>query len=97
MRFSVNSLTGGETQQVVGVNKPEQTEVVATKKVLASTLHFDHGTPTFIFELTGTTVDGEEKKYRQPVTFSETYAEAHTDTDGYVSASATFSGQSRQL
>lgn len=92
VRFSVNSLTGGETQQVVAVNKPEQTEVVATKKVLANTLHFDHGTPTFIFELTGTTVDGEEKKYRQPVTFSGTYAEAHTDTDGYISASATFSG-----
>lgn len=92
VRFAVNSLTGGKTQQVVAVNKPEQTEVIATKKIHASTLHFDHGTPTFIFELTGTTVDGEKKKYRQPVTFSKSYAEEHTDEDGYISASATFSG-----
>lgn len=90
IRFSVNATTGGIKQEVAAVNYPETREVHVTKRIQAADLHWEHGAPTFLFQLTGTTADGEAKAYTQTVTFSERYVSERTDARGYVEATASF-------
>lgn len=90
IRFTINSMSAGATQRVNAVDKINTTYVVATKKILADDIWWANGTPTFIFNLTGTNAAGDEKAYHKTVTFTENYVESHTDDEGYVSMSVTF-------
>lgn len=90
IRFSVNATTGGIKQEVQALNSPKMGEIRITKRILAEDLHYDHGVPTFLFHLTGTTVDKEKKSYVQAVTFSKEYVKNHTNEKGYVEGTVTF-------
>lgn len=92
VRFSVNATTGGILQEMTVINESQKSTVIIDKKIKAEDLHFDHGVPTFTFVLSGTTVDGENKKYVQQVTFSERYVNENKDSDGYVTNSVIFTG-----
>lgn len=65
-------------------------EVNAVKRIKASNINFANGTPTFIFELTGTDISGQERTYYEAVCFTEDYVEANTASDGYTSLTAVF-------
>ena len=88
--FTIDSMSVGTIQKKDIENHIVTSQVIATKKIKADDIWFDHGTPTFTFKLSGKTVTGEEKTYYRNVTFSEEYVKEHTDSDGYVSLSATF-------
>lgn len=90
IRFSVNATTGGVKQEISAINEPERSEVLAIKRIKASDIHYDHGTPTFTFTLEGTTIDGEEKYYKRQAVFSEEFVKENTDVDGYVSIEMLF-------
>lgn len=90
IRFTINSMSSGGVQKVTAIDKMMSTYVIATKKIVANDIWWPNGTPTFIFKLTGTSVNGLDKTYYRSVTFSEDYVKKHTDEDGYVSMSATF-------
>lgn len=89
-RFTVNTYSAGTMQMKKISNHVIETQVVATKKILAEDIWTEHGTPTFTFKLEGETVAGLNKTYHRSVTFSEKYVKEHTDPEGFVSASATF-------
>lgn len=91
VRFTVNALTGGRLQNIKAADRMLDTSVIATKKLAADDIYYDHGTPVFTFKLAGTDVGGTKREYHRNVTFSKEYIAAHTDDDGYVSISATFS------
>lgn len=87
---SVNAMSCSTVQYKKAVDSELKSQIIATKKILADDIWSAHGTPTFIFKLTGTTMSGEEKTYYRELTFSENYVKEHTDADGYVSMSTTF-------
>lgn len=60
------------------------------KRIKADDYWKEHGDPTFIFKLTGTDTLGASHTYYQSVTFTESYVNAHTDSDGYVEMKAIF-------
>ena len=60
------------------------------KRIKADDYWKEHGDPTFIFKLTGTDTLGASHTYYQCVTFTESYVNAHTDSDGYVEMKAIF-------
>lgn len=91
IRFTVNYLGTDVVQKLQAVDENEETAVVATKKVLAEDLWWDNGNPTFVFHLIGTTDEGKKVSLNQPVTFTQEYVTQHTDENGYVSRSVTFS------
>lgn len=90
IRFSVNATTGGVKQEISAINEPEMSEVLAIKRIKASDIHYDHGTPTFTFTLEGTTIDGKEKCYKRQAVFTEEFVKENTDADGYVSIEMLF-------
>lgn len=91
VRFTVNAFSGGTVQRLKAVDRIQTTYVIATKKILASDIHYEHGVPSFTFNLKGTDAAGDEHEYNRVVTFPESYVDAHTAADGYVSISTTFS------
>ncbi len=83
-KFTVNELTAGD-EQVITVKDPvENYQFTVTKKIKKSDIVFEHGNPTFIFEVKKTD-DGHI--YRKMLSFSEDTA---ADEDGYVKASVVF-------
>ena len=92
IRFSVNATTGGVLQELTIINESQKSTVIVHKKIKAEDLYYDHGIPTFTFVLSGTTVDGENKRYVQQVTFSEEYVKGNTNDEGYVTGTAVFTG-----
>ena len=91
IRFTVNAFSAGTVQKVNAIDKLESTFIVATKKILAEDIYYDHGVPAFTFNLKGTDIGGNIREYNRNVVFSEAYVREHTGVDGYVSLSATFS------
>lgn len=91
IRFTVNAFTGGTVQKLTAEDKITTTYVVVSKKIIADDIHFEHGVPTFTFNLKGKDIDGTEREYNRNVTFSEDYVKKYTEADGYVCLSATFS------
>lgn len=92
IRFTVNSTTGGITQQVQAKDYAKRAELKITKQIRATDLHYAHGVPSFIFKVSGTAADGEENTYYQMVSFPKASIENHTDSDGIVKIDAVFSG-----
>ncbi|MCQ4635340.1 SpaA isopeptide-forming pilin-related protein [Anaerovorax odorimutans] len=92
IRFSVNSTTGGSTQHVEAVDSVEACQVTVNKQLRAEDIHPAHGTPCFVFRLSGETVDGEPWEEYQIVTFPEEYVKEHRDQNGVVQNSLIFSG-----
>lgn len=90
VRFSVNATTGGRTQALNVINKAATSNIVINKRIKADDIHYDHGTPTFSFTLSGTTLGGEEKTYNRLVSFSKEYVKENIRDDGYVTASVIF-------
>ena len=92
VRFSVNAITANSVQQV-SVKDPQDSKVITvTKRLKADEINFANGDPSFVFCLNGSDVNGNKREYNRIVTFTEDYVRAHTDEDGYVSQSVTFSG-----
>ena len=92
VRFSVNAITANAVQQV-SIKDPKDSKVVTvTKRLKADEINFANGNPSFVFCLNGSDVNGNKREYNRIVTFTEDYVREHTDEDGYVSQSVTFSG-----
>lgn len=94
VRFTVNSYSASddEYQEITAADPVLSNTIVATKSLVAEDVWYDHGTPTFMFTLTGTDINGKKHTYNKPVTFSDDYVNKHTAIDGTVSISATFTG-----
>lgn len=92
IRFSVNSTTGGMTQYVQATDQAGEALLNITKEVIKDDIYYAHGIPCFVFKVTGTAADGQEKTYYQMMTFTKDYVEKHGDTEGLVQKSITFSG-----
>ena len=92
IRFAVNSMTAGMEQSLY-VSDPLDSKVITiTKKILAEDINFANGNPTFLFKVSGTDVNQKEHTYYRILKFDETYVDANTDENGFVSQSVTFSG-----
>ena len=92
VRFTVNSYSANETeyQEITAADPVLSNSIVATKSIVAADVWYEHGTPTFMFTLSGTDINGKSHTYNKPVTFSEEYVEKHTALNGTVSMSVTF-------
>ncbi|MCD7872873.1 MAG: hypothetical protein LUG21_06190 [Clostridiales bacterium] len=83
--YDFTNITGNHTIKVVYA--PATRTITITKKVLKSDINYDNGTPTFVFHLEGTDVNGDMHSYNQIVSMD---ASLNTDSDGYISESYTF-------
>ena len=63
----------------------EDNKIILTKKVSKDDVNMSNGTPTAIFEVSGTDLNGNKHKYQKTVTLSD-----ETLKDGYYIASVTF-------
>ena len=90
--FSVNAGNAGTVQSLATTDAPDLRTITLTKKIKAADIHFAHGNPTFIFELTGTDIHGKVHTYYEFVEFTVDNVRANTDSGGYVSLSAVFDG-----
>ena len=63
----------------------ENNKIILTKKVAENDVNMSNGTPTAIFEVSGTDLNGNKHKYQKTVTLSD-----ETLKDGYYIASVTF-------
>lgn len=86
IRFSVNYLTAGKTQQVTATDPQVTGKITVTKKIKAEDIVFAHGNPTFTFKVT----DNNGKYFYKTVSFSEDYIKDNTGNDGYVQMSVVF-------
>lgn len=78
------------TDNEVTMYDPEYTDLTVEKKILAAEITFDHGNPTFIINVKGKDVQGNEHTYTEYYEFTEDYVKEHTDQNGYVSISYTW-------
>lgn len=82
--FSVSNLTAGRTQEIM-VNDPiKQCQLTVTKKLLKEDIAFEHGDPTFMFQ-----VQGNGHTYKKAVTITQSNLKNFENED-YVTASVTF-------
>lgn len=87
--FAVNYLNAGTMQYLTAENEPAGKSVVVTKRIAAEDVHWAHGNPTFIFQLSGIGTDGVSHTYYQQIRFNDDVA---ADAEGYYVQSATFEG-----
>ncbi|MDO4869534.1 MAG: hypothetical protein Q4A65_04525 [Bacillota bacterium] len=70
---------------------PYRADITITKKIKTDELWWDHGVPSFIIELKGTTaLDQEEVERHEIITFSREYVREHSGDAEYISRSVTF-------
>lgn len=89
VRFSVNSLTAGSSQEIQVENPKLAKAITLYKRIKASDVNFDNGYPTFMFKVEGVDVNGEDHTYYRTVTFDPAYVKNNTDAAGYVTLSTT--------
>ena len=92
IRFSVNALTTGVTQEVTARDDVSTRSIQITKRIKNSDANFENGKPTFVYELTGTDINGQEHSYCETVTFTKEFADNNVGIDGYVQQSINFAG-----
>ena len=90
IRFSVNAMNAGIIQQIHAADPPEARSLTLTKRIVADDINFANGTPSFIFCVSGTDINGIFHEYYRIVTFDEGCVSTDTDSDGYVSRSVVF-------
>ncbi|MCD7872871.1 MAG: hypothetical protein LUG21_06180 [Clostridiales bacterium] len=83
--YDFTNITGNHTIKVVYA--PASRTITIIKKVLKSDINYSNGTPTFVFHLEGTDVNGDAYSYNQIASMDESLA---ADSDGYISVSCTF-------
>ena len=89
------SISGNSNYSIDGSYNLTQTEVqkrslTVAKRIKASDIYWEHGTPSFMINLTGTDKYGNEVSRHKMLTFDRSYVEAHTDSDGYAELEAVF-------
>ena len=89
VRFSINADNVATDLQVDAVDKIKTRELTLTKKIKKDDINYSNGTPTFMFTVTGTDINGEEHTWNRMVSFPEGVAKA--DGEGYLSQTVTFS------
>lgn len=90
VRFSVNSMNADVIQRISVIDPPEMRALTLTKRIAAADINFANGTPSFIFCVSGTDMNGTAHEYYRVVTFDAAYVSANTGSDGYVSQSVVF-------
>ncbi|MCD7872157.1 MAG: hypothetical protein LUG21_02430 [Clostridiales bacterium] len=83
--YDFTNITGNHTIKVVYA--PAARTITVTKKIKKSDINYSNGTPTFVFHLEGTDVNGDTYSYNQIASMDESLA---ADSDGYISVSCTF-------
>ena len=91
IRFSVNHMNAGITQEISVTDVLDARTITLTKRIKAEDINFANGNPSFIFKVAGTDYYDDYHEYYQIVVFSEEYVRANTDAEGYVSQSVVFS------
>lgn len=84
IRFSVNNLTAGKTQELVVEDPPLSCQLKVTKKIKAEDVVVSHGLATFTFKVQG----NSGRVYYRTITFSE--EQVNKAGSGYISQSVVF-------
>ena len=95
IRFSVNALNAGITQEISVTDPLDARTVTLTKRIRVDDIHYDHGNPTFLFKVEGQDYYLKEHTYYRVITFDQNYVKNNIEViDGveYVSQSVTISG-----
>ena len=92
IRFSVNALNAEVTQKLTAEDHMEESySITLTKRISADDCWSAHGSPTFIFKIEGTDLNGNNRTYHELVSFDEDYISSSVK-DGTVEKSFTVSG-----
>ena len=92
IRFSINYLSAGSTFEVYATNEHDTRQIDVTKRILASDINWANGDPTFLFTLSTTESSRYDNKYNAIISFDREYVLSHTDEDGYVEKTVSFTG-----
>ena len=96
VRFSVNALNAGLTQEITVTDPLDARSITIAKRIKVDDINFDNGNPTFIFKVEGKdAVEWENHIYYRAITFDENYVKNNIEViDGvnWVSQSVIISG-----
>ena len=92
IRFSINYQSAGSTFEVYATNEHDTRQIDVTKRILASDINWANGDPTFLFTLSTTESSRYNNKYNAIISFDREYVLSHTDEDGYVEKTVSFTG-----
>lgn len=76
-------------KSITSLEPPLYCDIILTKKIKAEDINWNNGNPIFTFKLEQE--NGEKIIRHQYVEFTEEYVKKHTDMEGYVSLSVSFS------
>ena len=91
IRFAVNSMNAGITQEIIVTNPAKSNTITITKKIIANDINHANGDPTFLFKITGTDINNKEHTYYRIIRFDNNYVSLNVDENGMVSQSVTIS------
>ena len=89
IRFSVNYISSGKTQEITVIDPEITLEIHITKRIKTSDVVLSHGNPTFTFKLDGTDIHNEQRTMYKTVTFDPSFYASHA-SDEYLEQTIIF-------
>ncbi len=86
----IDHIWKASNEVITRIDPPKEVVIRLTKKILASEIHFDHGTPVFLMKVSGTDLKEQEHTYYAMLSFDEAEIEEITGKDGFASKTAEF-------
>lgn len=85
--FQIAEANGGTQDFSFTAENTHLLNLTLNKTIYAEDYYSYHGDPSFIFEVSGTDINGNERAYARVITFTEDDVKTHTADDGTVTLS----------